>query len=147
MRLAQGNHVNLTVTDLDRSVAWYRRVFGLVDVADESTVTPAADTPIRYRSLFDPRTSSYVVGLIEHPDGDRGPFDERRPGLDHLAFHVPEPGDLHDWARHLDDLGVEHSGIKHAPYEDVITLRDPDGIQLEVCWPNTAWWARHLSSR
>jgi hypothetical protein len=61
--------------------------------------------------------------------------------LDHLALHVPEQ----DWARHLDELGIEHFGVKRVPYEDVITLRDPH-IQLEICWPNTDWWARQLSS-
>ena len=146
MRLARGNHVNLSVTDLDRSLDWYCRVFGLVSAADESVVSPATDSPIRYQSLFDPNTMAYVVGLIEHPDGDRQPFDERRPGLDHLAVHVPEQLDLEDWARHLDELGIEHSGIKHVPYEDVITLRDPDNIQLEICWPNTDWWAKQLSA-
>jgi glyoxylase I family protein len=146
MRLATGNHVNLTVTDLEHSVRWYGRVFGLVEMADETIVTPATESAIRYRSLFDPATMSYVVGLIEHPDGDSSRFDERRTGLDHFALHVPDPQDLEDWAHHLDELGIEHSGVKHAPYEDAITLRDPDNIQLEICWPNTAWWAKHLGS-
>jgi glyoxylase I family protein len=88
---------------------------------------------------------AYVVGSIQHPGEDRQPFDERRPGLDHLALHVPEQLELEDWARHLDELGIEHSGVKRVPYEDVITLRDPH-IQLEICWPNTDWWARQLSS-
>lgn len=147
MRLARSNHVNLTVTDLERSVNWYCEVLGLIVAADETTVEPATDAAIRYRSLFDPETMSYVVGLIQHPDGDGSRFDERRTGLDHFAVHVPEATDLEDWARHLDEVGIEHSGIKRAPYEDVITLRDPDDIQLEICWPNTPWWTQHLTTR
>lgn len=145
MRLAASNHVNLTVTDLDRSVDWYCRVFGLFVGADETVVAPATAVPLRYRSLFDPNGMTYVVGLIEHPDGDGRAFDERRTGLDHFALHVPAREDLDDWVRHLDDLGVAHSGIKRVPYEDVITLRDPDNIQLEICWPNAGWWATRLS--
>lgn len=146
MRLAASNHVNLTVTDLDRSVDWYCRVLGLFVAADEKLVSPATDKPLRYRSLFDPKGITYVVGLIEHPDGDGRPFDERRTGLDHFAVHVPERDDLDDWVRHLEELGIKHSGITQMPYEDAITLRDPDNIQLEICWPNTAWWASQLSS-
>ena len=48
--------------------------------------------------------------------------------MDHLALHVPEQLELEDWARHLDELGIEHSGVKRVPYEDVITLRDPHNI-------------------
>lgn len=88
----------------------------------------------------------YVVGLIEHPDAIEGRFDERRIGLDHLAFHVPEQADLVDWVDHLDRLAVEHSGITQTHYEDAVTLRDPDGIQLELCWVNLAWWSAHLAS-
>jgi glyoxylase I family protein len=146
MRLAASSHVNLTVTDLDRSVDWYCRVFGLVVAADEKLARPATDKQVRYRSLFDSTRRTYVVGLIEHPDGDGCPFDERRTGLDHFAVHVPERGDLDDWVRHLEEQGVEHSGIKQTPYEDAITLRDPDNIQLEICWPNTGWWVNQLSS-
>jgi hypothetical protein len=54
----QGNHVNLSVTDLDRSTEWYCRVFGLVVVGDETTVPAATDQPLRYRSLMDPTTFS-----------------------------------------------------------------------------------------
>jgi hypothetical protein len=36
-------------------------------------------------SLVGPNTMAYVVGSIQHPGEDRQPFDERRPGLDHLA--------------------------------------------------------------
>lgn len=140
MELARSNHVNLTVSRLDRSVAWYCEVFELVVVGDEQRCAPATDVPLRYRALFHRATTSYVVGLIEHPDGEGSTFDERRTGLDHFALHVPERADLRDWAHHLDRLEVEHSGIKQAPYEDAITLRDPDNIQLEICWPNVAFW-------
>lgn len=145
--LAGTNHVNLTVTDLDRSTTWYEEVFGIVVVSDEEMCPPATDSPIRYRSLFDLESMSYVVGLIEHPDGEPGRFDERRAGLDHFAVHVTDSEDLLWWVEHLDALAIEHSGIKRFEYEDAITFRDPDNIQLEVCWPKMSFWAAKLTAR
>lgn len=136
-----GNHVNLSVSDLDRSLDWYRRVFGLVVVGDETSVPAATDKPMRYRSLVDPTTMSYIVGLVEHPDRSGEPFDERRTGLDHFGVHVSEPADLEVWASHLDELGVEHSGIQTVPYGSSISLRDPDNIQLEIQCPDISFWA------
>lgn len=141
---SSGNHVNLTVTDLNRSVDWYLQTFGLAVIGDEEAVVPATDEPMRYRSLGSPETMSYVVGLIEHDLGTSERFDERRPGLDHVALHVPEASDLEAWAEHLDVLGVEHSGIKTTPYASCITLRDPDGIQLELFLPNLDFWAQRF---
>jgi catechol 2,3-dioxygenase-like lactoylglutathione lyase family enzyme len=90
MRLTGTNHVVLTVSDLDRSTGWYCRVFGLTPVSDHENVGPPYFTDVAYRGLFDLRTTSYVIGLVQHPDGVSGPFDERRLGLDHFGLQVPE---------------------------------------------------------
>jgi len=37
--------------------------------------------------------------------------------------------------RRLDELGVAHSGIKHAHYGSGISFRDPDNIALEFFAP------------
>jgi glyoxylase I family protein len=136
-----GNHVNLSVSDLDRSVGWYTKVFGLVVIGNEQSVIPASEEPMRYRSLGSMESMSYVIGLMQHERQSSDRFDERRPGLDHVAFHVPTDRDLHTWVEHLDALGVEHSGIKTVPYASCITLRDPDHIQLELFWANLDYWA------
>jgi glyoxylase I family protein len=136
-----GNHVNLTVRDLERSVDWYCGVFGLAVVGDEIGVPAASEHPLRYRSLADLTTMSYVVGLIEHSNAVADEFDERHCGLDHFAMHVPSPEDVVEWADHLTALGVEHSGPKTVAYETTLFLRDPDGIQLEIACPDVSFWA------
>jgi catechol 2,3-dioxygenase-like lactoylglutathione lyase family enzyme len=63
-------------------------------------------------------------------------FDERRPGLDHLTFTVPNRACLMEWTERLNEHGVTFSPITEeptAPGTEVISLRDPDGIQL-VLW-------------
>jgi glyoxylase I family protein len=145
-RLHGSNHVSLAVTDVARSAEWYQRVFSAVVVADERTTPAATSRPLRYRGLFHIETMTNLVGLVQRPEGDHSPFDERRIGLDHLALHVPERPDLEAWVRHLDQLGVAHSDIKSVDYADAVTFRDPDNIQLEVFWPNIEFWTRRLTS-
>ena len=139
-RLAGTNHVNLTVTDLQRSTEWYCRTFGLTVVSTDENIGPPYFTDVLYNGLFDLTTLSYVVGLIQHRDPIDDAFDARRPGLDHFGLQVPDAADLQEWVEHLDDLGIPHSGVVHSPYADVISFRDPDGIALELSWTNLEFW-------
>lgn len=144
-RLDGSTHINLTVTDLDRSTAWYTRVFGLVVVND---VAPD-DYDFRFRTLVHPQSfASVVLGLPR--DGDPADvFDEHRAGLHHLGYHVPERADLDEWVRHLDALEIGHSGITESNHEAgaQIWLRDPDNIWLEVYWVNRRFFADRLRQR
>lgn len=59
------------------------------------------------------------------------PFNERRIGLDHLAFACANRSQLAEWEARLDELGVAHGGIVDAPYGSGLSFRDPDNIALE----------------
>jgi glyoxylase I family protein len=58
-------------------------------------------------------------------------------GLDHVSFGVASRAGLAAWLTRLDELGVEHTGIRDEkepfPYATVV-FRDPDNIQLELIW-------------
>jgi catechol-2,3-dioxygenase len=77
-----------------------------------------------------------LVGLHQHatpaPQGD---FSEYRVGLDHVAFGCANRAELEAWARRLDELGIEHGGIKDAAYGSGVSFRDPDNIALEFFAP------------
>jgi catechol-2,3-dioxygenase len=73
-----------------------------------------------------------LFGLHHFPDPAAGGFDERRPGLDHVAFGVGDRADLEKWARRLDELDVAHGGVVDAHYGSGLSFRDPDGIALEL---------------
>jgi glyoxylase I family protein len=123
--------VTLTVTDLARSVAWYRQ---LLSMSIRREYEPS-DGRQRDASLVEPM-SGLEVCLVEYQAAVKKPFDEFRVGLDHLEFLVAQRSDLDEWARHLDRLGVEHSGVKEPSYtrNAILTFRDPDNIQLEFFW-------------
>lgn len=142
MRLVGTNHVNLTVSDLDRSTEWYCRVLRLTPVSNHVNVGPPYFNDVAYNGLFDLATGSYVIGLLQHPDPLHDTFDARRVGLDHVGFHVPDATDLDDWVRHLDANGIAHSGIVAAPYATVVNFRDPDGIALELSALRVDFWQR-----
>jgi len=121
-------HVALTVTDLDRSVPWYQKLFDAKPVLDEDT------GPFRHVVwLVGGRT---LVGLHQFPDlADPAPFDERRIGLDHLSFACANRGELEEWEQRLNALGVSHGGIVDAGYGSGLPFRDPDNIALEFFSP------------
>ena len=127
------SHVAFTVTDMEASAEWYRRVFGWHELrrlsADE------AGTP---RILLLDPGSFFVVGLCQPDDGEAEPFDHRRTGLDHFAFRVADLAALEMWSRHLDEEGVPHSALTEVSgLGNFISFEDPDGIQFEL-WANAA---------
>src|SRR4051794_10186866 len=120
-------HVALTVSDLARSEEWYTRVLGVEPVLDEDT------GPFRH-IVYSVGTT--LLGLHGFPDlVSAEPFNERRPGLDHIAFGVANRGELEKWAARLDELGVAHGDIKDAGYGSGLSFRDPDNIALELFCP------------
>jgi glyoxylase I family protein len=121
-------HVALTVRDLAQSVPWYERLFDAKPVMDEDT------GPFRHVVwLVGGQT---LVGLHEFPDlADSLPFNERRLGLDHLAFACADRGELNEWKQRLDQLGIQNGGVVDAAYGSGLSFRDPDNIALEFFAP------------
>src|SRR5262245_1067430 len=117
-------HLDLTVTDVDRSVRWWKDVMGFEHVHTRRRPEYTLCTVMH--------SSGFFLGLMEHTDGNGQPFDERAAGLDHFALRVPDRAALDAWAARLSDLGVEHSGVCDESAGPLIVLRDPDNIQLEL---------------
>ncbi|MDQ1360714.1 MAG: hypothetical protein QOJ44_1091 [Acidimicrobiaceae bacterium] len=120
-------HVALTVSDLTRSVPWYERLFDSKPVLDE-------DTGAFHHVVW--QVGETLVGLHQFSDlADDLPFNERRLGLDHLAFACASRNELERWGDRLDELGVLHGGVVDAPYGSGLSFRDPDNIALEFFAP------------
>ena len=115
------SHIDLTVSD---AAAWWQDVVGF------TLVHRTGGETFETRSLVHP--SGVAVTVMTH-DGtpETGAFDERRVGLDHLAFRVADLDELRRWVTHLDAKGVTHSGIIDIGYGPTVVFRDPDNMQLE----------------
>ncbi len=120
-------HVALTVSDLDRSVPWYGALFDAEPVLDEDT------GPFRHAVWLVGQT---LVGLHQFPDpASDEPFNERRIGLDHLAFACSNRSELAEWEARLNELEIANGGIVDASYGSGLSFRDPDSIALEFFAP------------
>ncbi|RSN10068.1 glyoxalase [Streptomyces sp. WAC 05977] len=129
-KLMSVHHLALTVTDVDRSVPWYARVLEL----EEFTRREDPETGLRKVVLRSP-SEGFAVVLVEHQDTERPRFDERRTGLDHVAFKVSSRSELAEWEARLSEYGVFYTpskGSRTLEGSTVIVFRDPDGIQLEI---------------
>lgn len=133
------HHVRITVTDLERSLAFYSGVLGF-EVAARSEGDPS-DSAVR----SDPAqlyggvvfaTNGILFGLRPVADpGDR--FDSERVGLDHVSFAVASRGDLDAAIGALDEQGVPHGEvIELAGFGiAILSFEDPDGVHLELTAP------------
>ena len=117
-------HVAITVTDLDASREWYRKLFGSDPIMDE-------DTGTFHHAVF-MLGNGTIFGVHGFPKlDDASEFNERRPGLDHISFHCADRAELEGWAKRLNDLGIKNGGVVDAPYGSGLSFRDPDNIALE----------------
>ena len=119
------SHIGLTISDVERSKAWYSDVLGwqmLMEGTDEHG--------IHFAFGFLP--GSVGLGLRQHPEGSGEAFSPERTGLDHASFAVASREELDEWASHLAEKGEAYSEIVEAPYGHVLSFKDPDGIALEA---------------
>ncbi len=121
------DHVVLTVTDMERSKAFYGNLLGF---------------DIQYEAEYLGGSYYFTVGgveisLVQHDrtaPGDR--FSEFRVGLDHLSFVAPSLEALHQLADQLIVAGVDTKGVETwVNGKRYVAFRDPDNIQLEY-WLN-----------
>ena len=121
-------HIALTVSDLQRSVPWYQRLFGSDPVLDEDT------GPFHHVVWL--VGNGTLVGIHEHKNPEsKEAASELRPGLDHLAFACADRSELEAWKQRLDELGIPNGGIVDASYGSGLSFRDPDNIPLEFFAP------------
>lgn len=132
------HHIALTVTDLDASISWYEKVFGITYRMDEGHKGGVG-------KLLADDAWQLVVVLHRHDDNQGQAFKETHTGLDHIGLAVPSRADLEVWQAHLKEMGVvkasaadrplTQSPITDRPYGSVLVFRDPDNIQLEMFAP------------
>ncbi|CAM5423899.1 VOC family protein [Streptomyces aurantiogriseus] len=122
-------HIGLNVTDLDRSLAFYRDVLGFVLIGE------GKEEGRRYAFLGD--DGHPVLTLWQQA---QGPYDGARSGLHHLAFEAGSIERVRAYETALRAYGVDFA------YDGVVAhgegaasgglfFHDPDGTRLEISVP------------
>jgi len=141
-------HFSFTVSDIDRSVAWYTEVLGLELVhrqRQENSYTqvlvgiPGAVLEVAQLKVpgLDLRYSTHMLELIQYVEGGGGTRDlpTNQVGVAHLAFLVT---DIHERYERMVKAGVTFRnppvGITAGANQGGFAcyFLDPDGITLEL---------------
>ncbi len=118
------SHIALTVDDVPAAVRFWVEVMGF----EATTETPTLGFLVH-------RPSRIAVAVTDHGDAgrfDERRFDERRCGLDHLAFAVEGVAALQSWEQRLREHAVEHSPVADSGSGHHLTLRAPGDIPVEL---------------
>lgn len=128
-------HVHLKVTDLNRSIAFYRDVMGL-DVMQHYGDQAAFLSAGGYH---------HHIGLNTWFSKDGPPAPRRSPGLFHVAFLYPDRAALAQAFKSVLEAGVEIEGAADHGVSEAIYFSDPDGNGIEIYrdrpeaeWPRDA---------
>ena len=114
-------HIHLVVRDLDRSLAFYTRVFGLEERFREGRCMVFLNTP----------TSQDLITLNEDPA--EAQLAGVNGGVNHFGFSLAPGTDLDAAIAEVEAAGgaLVKRG-EHAPGVPFVYVRDPDGYLIEL---------------
>ena len=143
------HHTGYTVSDLDRSVAFYRDLLGCEVIATQekeggylAAIVGYPDAHVRMAHLRLPG-ADHVIELFEYlaPPGGSADVEPKNVGASHLCFVTDDLAGLYE---RLLAAGVSFvsppvevdTGINAGGYG--LYIRDPDGIMVELFQPPAA---------
>jgi len=124
------SHLDLSVVELERSVAFYDRILG--ELGYEPMPAEGAGAPCW--GVRDENGGVFSIAL-QAAHGER-PHDRREAGLHHFAFHVDSRAEVDAFHRRLEAAGVTildaPAEYDYTPGYYAVFFADPDGLKLEV---------------
>jgi glyoxylase I family protein len=131
------SHLDLTITDPDRSIAFYDAVLPLLGYR-RVPVEPGTTT-VACWSIADMEQSVFSIALERARGvGKQRKYDRYAPGLQHLAFHVDSRADVDQLYAQLVALGITildpPAEYPYTPGYYAMSCQDPDGLILEFVY-------------
>lgn len=121
------HHVTAIASDPQANADFYLNALGMRLV--KRTVN--FDAPETYHLYYGDRAGNpgTIMTFFPWPDAPKGRIGAGQ--VTTTTFSVPE-GSLGWWSEHLSSLGVEAARPAERGEEDVLSLRDPDGLLIEL---------------
>jgi catechol-2,3-dioxygenase len=126
------NHAVLYVSDVDRSAEFYKRAFGLEEIAREGGGRMAFLRAAATTNHHDLALMSVGADAPRPPRGSTG--------LYHLAWEVATIDELAEMSAMLTEMDALTGMSDHGATKSLYG-QDPDGIEFEVMWlvPREQW--------
>ena len=123
------HHVDLAVSDVDRSLAFYTELLGALGVVEDSRYATYRGT----EEVVYLRFGDQFLGLRP---ADGGEYRYYEPGIEHIAFYVDTRAEVDDAYERCLRMGVR---VQFPPEQDrdlpdyyELFVFDPDGIRIEI---------------
>lgn len=123
-------HVGISVSDMERSLKWYKEVMGFEQIMKDDYVPP-----LGARIVFIRGWGGFEIELFQYDEPKAIPADRLKPNSDlqtigtkHAAFAVD---DMPALKAHFVACGVDIAHEVTMDGEAVMFVRDPDGVLLE----------------
>jgi len=127
------DHLDLVVTDLARSLAFYKGLLEPLGYVRESPIVGERGEHVLYLGHA---TSNGSVSLRQASPPGPESYDRYTVGLHHIAFAAPDRATVDERARWLRECGATiESGPEEYEYTVgyyAVFFYDPDGIKLEI---------------
>ncbi len=145
MKGSRLHHAGITVSDMDRSLGFYRDLLGLRVLADTrltrasvATLLGVDDLDLRVVDLD--TDDGRIVELLEYttPRGSRVDYTSRDPGSGHLAFVVDDIDRIRAGIGAAGGSIISREPVTAADTDGIFAharllyVRDPDGMILEL---------------
>ncbi len=150
MKLTGVYHTGFTVSNIERSITFYRDMLGMHLVHRQEgtapylgSVTGFPGVRLQIALLKTAPDDPQMLELLQYVSHPAEPTDRatNRPGNGHLCFKVDN---IHEWYQRLSAQGVDFrsepvqimAGVNEGAY--AVYLRDPDGFTIELYQPAPA---------
>jgi glyoxylase I family protein len=129
------SHVDLVVSSLERSLAFYRALLEPIGWTGAAQIRGERGETIWYLSV--PGRGVAALGLREKQSNAHAvPYDRYAVGVHHVCFDVPSREVVDERARWLAEAGVTIESppreYEYTPGYYAVFFYDPDGIKLEL---------------
>jgi glyoxylase I family protein len=137
--MARGSisHIALTVSDLERSAAFYNKVFELIGF--KRVEVPEATQQAMRTRLNAWVGPGYSISIRPSKgESARRPHDRNAPGFNHMAFTAEDRSDVEKLYELLKQMGATvldaPAEYPYSPGYFAVYFADPDGLKLEFAY-------------